>query len=131
MLISFILWFFLFYEINKNKDGVQNSVKLIPYDVSNLISLNFINSSNNIYCKKINDDWFINTTNDKLQKADSLIIQRILKSLEKISLYPNIKLSELNQSKLSLSDFGLDDTSDKILLDFGFKQIHISIGSNH
>ena len=76
MLISFILSFFLFYEINKNKDGVQNSVKLIPYDVSNLISLNFINSSNNIYCKKINDDWFINTTNDKLQKAHSLIIQR-------------------------------------------------------
>ena len=131
MLITFILSFFLFYEINNNKNNVQNSVKLIPYDISNLISLNFINSSNNIYCKKINDDWFINSTNDKLQKADSLIIQRILKSLEKISLYPNIKLSELNQSKLSLSDFGLDDTSDKILLDFGFKQIQISIGSNH
>ena len=45
MLISFILSFFLFYEINNNKDGVQNSVKLIPYDVSNLISLNFINST--------------------------------------------------------------------------------------
>ena len=59
MLITFVLSFFLFYEINNNKDNVQNSVKLISYDISNLISLNFINSSNNIYCKKINDDWFI------------------------------------------------------------------------
>ena len=42
MLITFILSFSLFYEINNNKNNVQNSVKLIPYDISNLISLNFI-----------------------------------------------------------------------------------------
>ena len=84
------LSFLLVSEISNNKDNVQNSIKLIPYDIDSLTSLNFINSSNNIYCKKINEDWFINSKKDKIQKADTLIINRILKSLEKISLYPNI-----------------------------------------
>ena len=131
LLIGFILSFLLVSEISNNKDNVQNSIKLIPYDIDSLTSLNFINSSNNIYCKKINEDWFINSKKDKIQKADTLIINRILKSLEKILLYPNLKVSELNQNNLSLSDFGFTESSNEIILDFGFKKIQILIGGNH
>ena len=129
LILTLILLFYLNNVIKNHKNNSYDSIKLISHDLKTLSSITFINSTNQIYCKKINDDWFINSTNQKMQKADSIIIKRILNSLNKIKLYPEIKLSELDKNQLTLADFGLSKTSNKIILDFDISKVEISIGS--
>ena len=79
---TFILLFLLFDAIRNNEEYSHNSIELISNDLNTLSSITFVNSNNQIYCKKINDDWFINSSNQKMQKADSTIIKRIINSLK-------------------------------------------------
>ena len=126
---TFILLFVLFDVIRNNEEYSHNSIELISNDLNTLSSITFVNSNNQIYCKKINDDWFINSSNQKMQKADSTIIKRIINSLKKINLHPEIKLSELAENELTLDDFGLsNNVSSKLILDFGVKQAEVLIG---
>ena len=126
---TFILLFVLFDVIRNNEEYSHNSIELISNDLNTLSSITFVNSNNQIYCKKINDDWFINSSNQKMQKADSTIIKRIINSLKKINLHPEIKLSELAENELTLDDFGLsNNVSTKLILDFGVKQAEVLIG---
>ena len=129
LITAFILLFLLFDVIRNNEEYSHNSIELISNDLNTLSSITFVNSNNQIYCKKINDDWFINSSNQKMQKADSTIIKRIINSLKKINLHPEIKLSELAENELTLDDFGLsNNVSSKLILDFGVKQAEVLIG---
>ena len=129
LITAFILLFVLFDVIRNNEEYSHNSIELISNDLNTLSSITFVNSNNQIYCKKINDDWFINSSNQKMQKADSTIIKRIINSLKKINLHPEIKLSELAENELTLDDFGLsNNVSSKLILDFGVKQAEVLIG---
>ena len=129
LITAFILLFLLFDVIRNNEEYSHNSIELISNDLNTLSSITFVNSNNQIYCKKINDDWFINSSNQKIQKADSTIIKRIINSLKKINLHPEIKLSELAENELTLDDFGLsNNVSSKLILDFGVKQAEVLIG---
>ena len=85
LITAFILLFLLFDVIRNNEEYSHNSIELISNDLNTLSSITFVNSNNQIYCKKINDDWFINSPNQKMQKADSTIIKRIINSL---NMYP-------------------------------------------
>ena len=84
LITTFILLFLLFDVIRNNEEYSHNSIELISNDLNTLSSITFVNSNNQIYCKKINDDWFINSSNQKMQKADSTIIKRIINSLKKL-----------------------------------------------
>ena len=84
LITAFILLFLLFDVIRNNEEYSHNSIELISNDLNTLSSISFVNSNNQIYCKKINDDWFINSSNQKMQKADSTIIKRIINSLKKL-----------------------------------------------
>ena len=84
LITAFILLFLLFDVIRNNEEYSHNSIELISNDLNTLSSITFVNSNNQIYCKKINDDWFINSSNQKIQKADSTIIKRIINSLKKL-----------------------------------------------
>ena len=129
LITIFILLFVLFDVIRNNEEYSHNSIELISNDLNTLSSITFVNSDNQIYCKKINDDWFINSSNQKIQKADSTIIKRIINSLKKIKLHPEIKLSELAENELTLDDFGLSNNiSRKLILDFGVNQAEVLIG---
>ena len=129
LITTFILLFVLFDVIRNNEEYSYTSIELISNDLNTLSSITFVNSNNQIYCKKINDDWFINSSNQKMQKADSTIIKRIINSLKKINLHPEIKLSELTKNDLTLDDFGLSNNiSRKLILDFGVKQTEVLIG---
>jgi len=129
LITALILLFVLFDVIRNNEEYSHNSIELISNDLNTLSSITFVNSNNQIYCKKINDDWFINSSNQKMQKADSTIIKRIINSLKKINLHPEIKLSELAENELTLDDFGLSNNiSSKLILDFGVKQAEVLIG---
>lgn len=129
LITTFILLFVLFDVIRNNEEHSYTSIELISNDLNTLSSITFVNPNNQIYCKKINDDWFINSSNQKMQKADSAIIKRIINSLKKINLHPEIKLSELADNELTLDDFGLSNNiSRKLILDFGVKQAEVLIG---